>query len=160
MCSVLGVSRSGYYKWRATPPSDRKKRAEQLQQRIEYHFLDNDKIYGSPKITKKLQEEGFTVGEKTVGRIMRANNFRSEAMRKFNVQTTDSNHDFPIVPNWLNQHFDVCTQPNQVWVTDITHIRIQYIEFFYNRKRIHSKLGYLSPDRFESLYYSNLNLAI
>ncbi|NUU58907.1 IS3 family transposase, partial [Paenibacillus agri] len=35
----------------------------------------------------------------------------------------------------------------------------RYIEFFYNRKRIHSKLGYLSPDRFESLYYSNLKLA-
>lgn len=32
----------------------------------------------------------------------------------------------------------------------------RYIEFFYNRKRIHSKLGYLSPDRFESFYYSNL----
>ncbi len=31
-----------------------------------------------------------------------------------------------------------------------------YIEFFYNRKRIHSKLGYLSPDRFESQYYSCL----
>ncbi|WP_369124655.1 IS3 family transposase [Paenibacillus thiaminolyticus] len=28
-----------------------------------------------------------------------------------------------------------------------------YIEFFYNRKRIHSSLGYLSPDRFESQYY-------
>lgn len=276
MCSVLGVSRSGYYKWRKTPPSDRKKRQEQLVKRIEYHFYDNDKIYGSPKITKKLQEEGFTVGEKTVGRLMRAHKFRSEAMRKFNVQTTDSNHDFPIAPNWLNQHFDVCTQPNQVWVTDITYIRtrqgtvylasvldlftrkivgwklgnrmkvelvsgalarayeaqqpgkglihhsdrgsqyasadyrkklkeyhmirsmsrrgncydnaciesfhsilkreliyrrkfetqkeaehqlFQYIEFFYNRKRIHSKLGYLSPDRFESLYYRNLKLA-
>ncbi|NGP57971.1 DDE-type integrase/transposase/recombinase [Paenibacillus thiaminolyticus] len=28
-----------------------------------------------------------------------------------------------------------------------------YIEFFYNLKRIHSSLGYLSPDRFESQYY-------
>ncbi|CQR56974.1 IS3 family transposase [Paenibacillus riograndensis] len=67
MCSVLGVSRSGYYKWRATPPSERKKHRERLVQRIEYHFHDNGEIYGSPKITKKLQQEGFTVGEKTVG---------------------------------------------------------------------------------------------
>lgn len=29
----------------------------------------------------------------------------------------------------------------------------RYLEFFYNRKRIHSYLGYLSPDRFEQLYY-------
>lgn len=28
----------------------------------------------------------------------------------------------------------------------------QYIEFFYNRKRIHSKLGYLSPVRFAALF--------
>jgi len=29
----------------------------------------------------------------------------------------------------------------------------KYIEFFYNRKRIHGALGYLSPDRFETMYY-------
>lgn len=29
----------------------------------------------------------------------------------------------------------------------------QYIEFFYNRQRIHGALGYLSPHHFEQLYY-------
>ncbi|MCL6444936.1 MAG: integrase core domain-containing protein [Alicyclobacillus sp.] len=29
----------------------------------------------------------------------------------------------------------------------------RYLEFFYNRRRIHSYLGYLSPDRFEQMYY-------
>lgn len=32
----------------------------------------------------------------------------------------------------------------------------EYIEFFYNRKRIHGSSGYLSPDRFENLYYKTL----
>lgn len=123
MCSVLGVSRSGYYKWRTTPPSERKKHRERLLERIQYHFHDNDGIYGSPKITKKRHEEGITVGEKTVGRLMRTQDLRSQAMGNFKVQTTDSNHDFPIAPNWLNQHFDVCTKPNQVGVSDITYIR-------------------------------------
>ncbi len=31
-----------------------------------------------------------------------------------------------------------------------------YIEFKYNRKRPHSSLGFLSPDRFEADYYANL----
>jgi transposase InsO family protein len=31
----------------------------------------------------------------------------------------------------------------------------EYIEGFYNRQRLHSSLGYLSPDEFEHLYYSS-----
>lgn len=30
----------------------------------------------------------------------------------------------------------------------------EYIEGFYNRQRLHSSLGYLSPEQFEHLYYS------
>ena len=31
----------------------------------------------------------------------------------------------------------------------------EYIEFYYNRKRTHSSLGYYSPDQFEVRYYTN-----
>jgi putative transposase len=31
----------------------------------------------------------------------------------------------------------------------------EYIEFYYNRKRTHSSLGYFSPDYFETQYYAN-----
>lgn len=30
----------------------------------------------------------------------------------------------------------------------------EYIELFYNRKRIHSTIGYVSPNRYERMYYS------
>jgi Transposase and inactivated derivatives len=33
----------------------------------------------------------------------------------------------------------------------------EYIEFFYNRKRIHGSLGYVSPVRFEAMYYKKVN---
>ncbi len=33
----------------------------------------------------------------------------------------------------------------------------EYIELFYNRKRIHGSLGYESPDRFEEMYYNKIN---
>jgi putative transposase len=36
----------------------------------------------------------------------------------------------------------------------IAHKEIyQYLEFFYNRKRIHGSLGYLSPELFEAQFY-------
>lgn len=33
-----------------------------------------------------------------------------------------------------------------------------YIECYYNSKRRHSALGYLFPDKFEELYFSNLTV--
>lgn len=32
----------------------------------------------------------------------------------------------------------------------------EYIEFFYNRKRIHGSLGYVSPEQFEEMYYKKI----
>ncbi|MFC3018036.1 IS3 family transposase, partial [Virgibacillus litoralis] len=32
----------------------------------------------------------------------------------------------------------------------------RYIEFFYNRKRIHGSIGYLSPVQYEQQYYQGL----
>jgi len=33
----------------------------------------------------------------------------------------------------------------------------QYIEIFYNRERLHSSLGYYSPEEYESLILENLS---
>jgi transposase InsO family protein len=43
--------------------------------------------------------------------------------RRYRVQTTDSNHDHPIAPNRLAEA-PKATAPNQIWVADITYIRI------------------------------------
>lgn len=31
----------------------------------------------------------------------------------------------------------------------------EYIEFFYNRKRIHSSIGYHTPTEYERMYYES-----
>jgi putative transposase len=122
MCKVLEVSRSGYYKWRNTPASEREQRRNELGERIQYHYEDSQGIYGSPKITHLLRDEGYTVCEKTVARIMQEKGLRSITAKNFRVTTTDSNHDLPVAPNLLNQNFTTYA-PNTVWVTDITYIR-------------------------------------
>lgn len=89
--------------------------------RITYHYHDNKRRYGAPKITIKLHDEGYKVTERTVGLYMQELGLRSCVSRKFKVQTTDSNHNLRIAPNLLNQQFKV-KKPNRVWVADITYI--------------------------------------
>jgi hypothetical protein len=37
---------------------------------------------------------------------------------------------------------------------------VEWIEVFYNRKRLHSSLNYLSPVQFEQQYYLTLNIPV
>ncbi|UOE94815.1 IS3 family transposase [Alkalihalobacillus sp. LMS39] len=122
MCRVLEVSRSGYLKWRNHKPSKQEERKKAIQEKILFYYYDHHKIYGSTKITKKLQkDDGYRISERTVSNYMRELELRSCVSKKYKVSTTDSNHLFPIAPNKLNQQFTV-SDPNKVWVTDITYI--------------------------------------
>ena len=123
MCAVLGVSRSGYYKWVAEHANENsyKKRRALLLARITWLFLDSKKRYGSPKITRLLRREGWKVSERLVSKLMRENGLRSCVCKKFRVTTTDSNHSHPVAPNVLNQNF-IATAPDRIWVTDITYV--------------------------------------
>jgi putative transposase len=121
MCDVLGVSRSGFYKWRTAEPSQQELRKIEILERIKFHYNDSERRYGSPKITYLLQLEGYNIVERTVGKYMQELDLRSCVSRKFKVITTDSNHDLPIAPNILNQNFDF-SEPGKAWAADITYI--------------------------------------
>jgi len=121
MCKVFQVSRSGYYKWLASEPSKTELRRKEIKQRILFHFYDHEQRYGSPKITRKLQAEGYRITERTVTKYMQELQIRSCVSRKYRVQTTDSKHHQPVAPNLVNQNFSV-SRPNQLWAADITYI--------------------------------------
>lgn len=120
MCQVLGVSKSGYYSWRNREKSPQKKRHESLVRHVKRAHLESRLIYGSPKITEKLNQEGVKVSEKTVSRIMKKEGIRSKTVKKYKA-TTNSKHSLPVYPNLLNQQFQV-DKPGKVWVGDITYI--------------------------------------
>ena len=83
--------------------------------------------YGYRPITKELQRRGFQVNHKRVLRILRADNLLCLRRRSF-VCTTDSQHPFTVYPN-LAPDLEL-TNINQLWVSDITYIRLQR-EFVY-----------------------------
>ncbi|MFD2211822.1 IS3 family transposase, partial [Virgibacillus halophilus] len=60
------MSKSGYYHWRDRPQSKRKKRKKKLAAQVKRIFVESEKRYGSPKITRILNENGWNVSQKTV----------------------------------------------------------------------------------------------
>jgi putative transposase len=78
--------------------------------------------YGRPRITAELRRHGWKVNPKRVYRILREDNLLCIRKRKF-VVTTDSNHSRKIYPNLARRM--VLTGMDQLWVADITYIRLR-----------------------------------
>lgn len=118
MCRVLGTSRSGYYAWRIRIPSTRHRDNEQLLEHIWDAHKRSRRIYGSPRITAEIKEQGIPCGKNRVARIMRDNGIQAEVRRKFRKKTTDSRHSYTLAANLLIER----TQTESVWAADITFI--------------------------------------
>jgi transposase InsO family protein len=122
MCKTLRVSRSGFYAWLDRPESDRARENRRLTTLIHDVFDDSRGIYGAPRVHRTLLQRGESCGENRVARLMHAAGLRSKTRCRFRVQTTDSNHNYPIAPNLLDRDFTT-EGPNQVWASDMTYIR-------------------------------------
>ena len=123
MCKTLSISKSGYYNWLKLGPSNRWLENQKLSMHINEIFNNSHQSYGSPRIKVKLEKLGYHVSGPRVARIMKANHLVARGHRKFRF-TTDSNHNYPIALNILNQHFNV-DRMNQVWVSDMTYVLIK-----------------------------------
>lgn len=121
MCSVLEVSSSGYYKWKAKSISNRALRKNEVKQQITAIYFASKQRYGSPRISIELNVLGYKISRITVAKYMRELGLRSKLSKKFKI-TTDSKHNYLVVDNVLNRNFMV-TNPSRVWVSDITYIQ-------------------------------------
>jgi len=83
--------------------------------------------YGYRRVQHELIRRGWVVNHKRVLRLMRVDNLLCLRRRKF-IFTTDSKHGLHIYPNLAKDM--VLTDINQLWVADITYIRLE-VEFVY-----------------------------
>jgi putative transposase len=97
LCQVLEVSPSGYFAWRSRPASPRQREDLVLLAHIRSAFARSHGTYGSPRLTRELQDEGLEVGRRRTARLMRENGLRARQKRRFK-RTTDSHHSFPSLP--------------------------------------------------------------
>ena len=100
LCRVLGVSQSGYFAWRGRPACRRQRDDMVLLAHVRSAFALSNGTYGSPRMTRELQDAGLMVGRRRIARLMRDNGLQARQKRRFK-RTTDSNHAWPVAPNLL-----------------------------------------------------------
>jgi len=125
MVELGGVSRSSFYRFDPdyAPKTDPDMDLRDAIQRIALEWPS----YGRPRITAELRRQGWKVNPKRVHRLMREDNLLCVRKRKF-IVTSDSNHGRKVYPNLAAER--VLTGINQLWVADITYIRLE-TEFVY-----------------------------
>lgn len=70
MCTLLGVSKSGFYDWRNRPKSDAQRRREHLGEKIRVLFDAYGGTYGYRRIHAELRRTGERVGPELVRKLM------------------------------------------------------------------------------------------
>ncbi|SHK26883.1 Transposase InsO and inactivated derivatives [Anaerobranca californiensis DSM 14826] len=119
MCEVLEVPRSTYYKKLKPITSNREKENRKYKKLILKIYIESRKLYGAPKIHKKLLNQGISISIKRVQRLMKELGIKSQVVKKFKHYPSK-----PIVEgkeNILKRDFTT-TDINQKWVADITYI--------------------------------------
>lgn len=115
LCGVMGVSRATFYAWRKRPDRD----GETVRLMFKIHG-DSKGRYGSRRVHDELRKL-MVIGRHKVARLMRKHGLRAKVPNRFKV-TTESKHNEKVDENLLNREFQV-SQPNRVWVGDITYLK-------------------------------------
>lgn len=115
ICETLGIARSTYYWVHLPKPGDK-----ELLDAIEKIIMKRP-TYGYRRITHELKRKGHIVGETRVRRLLKHLE-HSCSVGKASISTTNSQHGHPRYPNLIKRlHI---SHLNQVWVADITYIRL------------------------------------
>jgi len=119
MSELLKVSLASYYRhWQASAPRQEETSVRDAVQRV---ALANRR-YGYRRVTAQLRQDGVVVNHKRVLRLMAEDNLLCLRRRPFVPVTTRPDHAWPVVPNRVRQVQP--TAPDQIWVADITYIRL------------------------------------
>jgi transposase InsO family protein len=120
LCALAKVSRAGFYRFGEVRRPERTE--ADLRDKIQTIALKN-RFYGYRRIGQELWRlHGLRINHKRLRRLMREDNLLCLRAKPFVPYTTNSRHEFPIVPN-LTRGL-VATGLDQIWVADITYVRL------------------------------------
>jgi transposase InsO family protein len=121
-CQLVDLPHSSYYY------KSHKSDESQLVQDVK-NVAGQFPRYGSRRLFHQLRRPpyGYSIGRYRMRRLMRQHNLLQKVKRK-QYRTTNSDHPYPRYAN-LVQDLEI-THPDQVWVCDITYIRL-FQEFIF-----------------------------
>jgi RNase P/RNase MRP subunit POP5 len=162
MCQTLRVSRSGYYAWKDRPPSKRELENQAIEQIARKSYADNHGMCGLnkmladvqeiyPKCSRNHSDRGVQYCSKEYQELLKKNHMSCSMRRKGNCyDNACAETFFGTIKCELICHKRYKTRSE-------AHGDIfWYIEAFYNRKRRHQALGYLSPAEFKRRYLAKI----
>ena len=121
LCSVLGVSRSGFHAWERRSPSPRVLSDAWLLERIRAIHARTRGVYGAPRVHAQLRHEGVCVGRKRVERLMREAGL-SGLIKTKRSKTTIRVPGVRTAPDLVARDF-APNAPDRLWCADITYVR-------------------------------------
>ena len=124
-CKLLGVSRSGYYKW-CSRVADKSAQEHRECLLIRQVWEASGKTYGSPRIYHELRAHSIKISQKRVAKLMNKLDIAGAGKKRRKRQTTPSTSAHPAAERLFktetSQAHDLA--PNQIWAGDITYIRL------------------------------------
>jgi putative transposase len=126
MCFLAGVSRAGFYRYLRTEDPWQ----EEMDVRFEVQriVLEHHGRYGYRRITAELRRQGMPVNHKRVARLLCEDNLVGSELQRCDGNSVDPQGQGEIYVDLANRSKLTC--PNQVWVADITFVRLKR-EFVY-----------------------------
>ena len=121
MCRVYEVTRAGFYAWRSRERSERERQNEALLGRIRRVHDASRGIYGSPRVYQVLRKQGCGASENRIARVMRAHCIKA---RVATIRYTNPKLQ-RFFDSGRNEQLGLeLTGPDQVWVGDITYLKV------------------------------------
>jgi putative transposase len=123
LCTVLGVTRQGFYAWRRRGPSLRQLGDDELAKLIVTIYDGSHQTYGAVRINDELRDDhDVHVGRKRVARLMRQLGVQGSSGREGKrPRTTRQDAKAPPAPDLVERRF-VAEAPNRLWLADITYV--------------------------------------